>query len=278
VELRDFIVTPILIVIVYAVAYFVRPFVTDPITRRYFIPAITVRILGALALGFIYQFYYDGGDTFNYHTHGSRHVWEAFIDSPATGLKLLFNNGSQTGIYKYSSKIMFFNDPPSYAIIQIAAVFDLFTFSTYSATAVLFSLVGFIGMWMFFLTFYSQHPAQHKGFALASLFLPSLVFWGSGILKDTITLACLGISTYCLHIVFIQRKFKVMPIVFLMISLFTIFSVRKFMLQAYLPAVVVWIFLYKIRDMRSAIVRILSFTPDHCSHWNFGILQRYKSW
>jgi hypothetical protein len=89
VELRDFIVTPIVIIIVYAVAYIIRPRVTDSINRVYFIPALTVKIIGALAVGFIYQFYYDGGDTFNYHTHGSRHIWEAFMDSPLKGIKLV---------------------------------------------------------------------------------------------------------------------------------------------------------------------------------------------
>ncbi|MEQ8424942.1 MAG: hypothetical protein RIA63_09545, partial [Cyclobacteriaceae bacterium] len=86
-ELRDLIVTPIVIFLVYAGAYWIRPRVTDSINRKYFIPALTVRIIGALAVGFIYQFYYDGGDTFAYHTYGSRIIWEAFIGSPIDGLK-----------------------------------------------------------------------------------------------------------------------------------------------------------------------------------------------
>ena len=88
-ELRDLIVTPLLLIIVYWAAYLIRPLVTDDVNRVYFFPALSVRILGALAVGFIYQFYYDGGDTFNYHTHGSRHIWEAFMDSPENGLKTI---------------------------------------------------------------------------------------------------------------------------------------------------------------------------------------------
>jgi hypothetical protein len=259
VELRDIIVTPFIIALVYIGAYLVRPRLTDHVIKQYFIPALTVKILGALALGFIYQFYYGGGDTFNFHTHGSRHVWEAFMDSPLKGLQLLFTSRNQTGVYQYSSQIGFFNDPPSYFIVKIAAIFDLLTFSSYSATAVLFSLVGFIGMWMFFLTFYLQYPALHKGFALASLFLPSLIFWGSGILKDTITLACLGISTYYLYQIFLKGKVRISSILILLLSLFSIFTVRKFMLQAYLPSVILWIFLIKFRMMKSMILKIISF-------------------
>ncbi len=144
-ELRDFIVTPIVILLVYGIAYAIRPAVTDDVSRVYFIPALTVRILGALAVGFVYQFYYEGGDTFTYHTHGSRIVWEALIDDPLRGLKLLSTNNELTepSIYKYASKIWFFNDPQSYFIIRIATIFDILTFSTYSATAILFAFFPF---------------------------------------------------------------------------------------------------------------------------------------
>src|SRR5688572_24662938 len=162
-ESRDLIVTPVLLMLVYAGAYIVRPWVTDQTNRKYFLPALSVRIIGALALGFIYQFYYGGGDTFTYHTHGSRHIWEAFMDDPTKGIKLLFSNGTnETNVYKYSSRIVFFTDPSSYTIVRIAGLVDLFTFSSYSATAVLFALFSFFGMWMFFLVFYEQYPHLHR--------------------------------------------------------------------------------------------------------------------
>lgn len=103
-ELRDFLVTPILIMFVYITAYIVRPYVTNELTRKYFFWALTVRIAGALFLGILYQFYYSGGDTFNYHTHGSRVIWNAFIESPSDGLSLIFSSGriskSPTSIHR----------------------------------------------------------------------------------------------------------------------------------------------------------------------------------
>src|SRR5260221_13143816 len=97
--------------VVYMVAIFGRPIVTDEITRRYFFPAITLKIIGAIALGLIYQFYYHGGDTYNYHSIGSRVVWGAFWDSPLVGIKLLINGSDISGAYPYYSRIPFFTDP-----------------------------------------------------------------------------------------------------------------------------------------------------------------------
>lgn len=258
-ELRDLIVTPLLLIVVYVVAYFVRPRVTDAITSRYFFPALTVKIFGAIALGFLYQFYYSGGDTFNFHTHGSRQVWLAFTESLASGFKLLFGADDQIGIYKYSSKIVFYGDPKSYFVVKVASLFDLITFSSYSATGVLFSLWSFAGAWALYLTFYKRYPALHFYLAICALFIPSVVFWGSGILKDTLVLGALGLATYSIDGLLNQKGRRVFIIVMLFVSIYVIFNVKLFILQAFLPSVILWIVYKRIMSSPSVVVRILIF-------------------
>jgi hypothetical protein len=254
-ELRDLLVTPVIIILVLAGAYFLRSKVTDSINRRYFFPALLVKIIGALALGFIYQFYYSGGDTFNYHTYGSRVIWEAFGDSIESGIRLLFSGEKE---YRYSYRILFYGDDPSFFIVRLATILDLLTFSSYSATAVLFAVISFIGSWMFFLTFYNQYPQHHFKLAIASFFIPSVFFWGSGILKDTVTLACLGIATWQIYKLFVNRQVSIVSFFLLIGSLFVIFSVKKFILQAYLPAAIVWVMAARFYKIRSVMLRFLT--------------------
>ncbi len=257
-ELKDLIVTPVFFLLILILAYWIRPMVTDSVTRRYFYPALILRLIGAIMLGVIYQFYYDGGDTFNYHSHGSRHLWEALMDSPSTGIRLFFANGViPEGTFAYASKIYFIRDPASFSVIQIATIFDILTFSTYSATALLFAVFSFAGAWMFFLTFYRLYPHLHKPLAIASFFIPSVFFWGSGILKDTIVMACLGFATYFIHELFIRRRFNIFYLIGLVYSLFIIFSVKKFALQAFLPAVIVWIMAENFALARSLVLKIM---------------------
>ncbi len=257
-ELRDLVVTPIVIVLILATAYFIRPLVTDRTTRRYFFSGLLVKVMGAIALGCIYQFYYSGGDTYNFHTHGSRHIWNAFFDSPSVGLQLLFgSNDSHTGVYEYSRRIVFFEDDSSYFVIRVAAFFDLFTFSSYSATAILFSTVAFVGAWCLFLTFYKQYPSAHFGLALACLFVPSVFFWGSGVLKDTLVLAALGVATYAIYQFFMEHRNQMAALVLILLSFYVIFSIKKFVLQAYLPAASVWLLFHWFARVRSSVLRTL---------------------
>ncbi len=257
-EARDLIVTPILLFVTAAMAYRIRPRVTDPTTRAYFLPALSVKILGALAVGFIYQFYYNGGDTFNYHTHGSRHIWNAFIDSPDKGIRLLLSDGnSYRDIYRYASRIVFFTDPQSYAVVKTAAILDLFTFSSYSGTAILFAVLSFIGMWMFFLTFYEQYPHLHRWIAIAAFFIPSVFFWGSGLLKDTITLGCLGVATYQVYRIFIRKRFGISHLLLLAISLYGLYGIKIYILLTFLPAAIVWVFLANLDFIHSPVLKIM---------------------
>ncbi len=256
-ELRDFIVTPLIILLVYAIAYVIRPYVTTGITKRYFLPALTVKISGAIALGIIYQFYYDGGDTFNFHTHGSRHIWDAFMASPTKGLTLLFSDPEHMqGVYEYASKIYFLNDSSSYFVIRIAALFDLLTFSTYSATAVLFALISFGGGWALFTYMCRLKPSVHGWIAMAVLFIPSVVFWGSGLMKDTLTFACLGFLTYALGNIYEKRN-VVSSLLLLTVGVFVIFSIKKYILFCFLPAAMIWFYMLQIRSIQSRVLRIL---------------------
>lgn len=238
----------------------IRASVTDATTRSYFIPALSFKIVGAIALGLIYQFYYNGGDTFNYHTHGSRHIWEAFMDSPTVGMKLLFAEAEYgPGYWTYAEKIWYYRDQHSYFVIRVAAILDLFTFSTYSATAVLFAVIAFIGAWMMFVTFYRRHPQAHRLLALSCLFIPSVIFWGSGILKDTLTLAFVGVATYCVCKVFMERKFNIFLILLMVLSFFIVYSIKKYILMSFLAGLFVWIgaaYFFKIRIMMLRIVLI----------------------
>ena len=258
-ELRDLAVTPLIIILVLMVAYFIRPYATDENTRRYFFPALSLKIFGAIALGLVYQFYYGYGDTLNFHVHGSRHVWETFSDSFSAGIKLLFGDAHGAGMYKYYSKVILMQDPSSFAVIRIASIFDLITFSSYTATAVLFAVLSFAGGWMFFLTFYEQYPHLHRPFALAMFAIPSIIFWGSGLLKDTVTLACIGGAVFFSYQLFIKLRFSILSFLLLLICLDGLYVIKIYMLFTLLPALIIWIFLMHFSKIKSTAARVMSF-------------------
>jgi hypothetical protein len=79
-------------------------------------PAFTLKMIGAISLGLIYQFYYKGGDTYNF-----------FNDTKLSGKALqnllllpyalyLADGGYHYDLYEYTRRIYFYVDPYSFML------------------------------------------------------------------------------------------------------------------------------------------------------------------
>ena len=254
---QDLVVTPIYLIVFTLVAYFLRPYVTDTETRRYFLPAIWVRFAGAIFLGVVYQFYYDGGDTFNYHTHGSKWIWEAILNEPAVGFKLLLNSGGEYSedVFQYSQRIWYYGDVRSYFIVRLSAFFGLFTLHTYSANALFFAAFSFSGLWAMYSAIQKGHNFKYLPYAI--LFVPSVIFWGSGVLKDTVTIGAVGWLIWGFYSIIEMNKVKPFHLAMLLLSALLIYQIKSYILICLLPTVIVWWYLKKFKRIRSAVIRTL---------------------
>lgn len=257
-EVKDLFIAPIYIMLLSMIAYFIRPYVTNGATRKYFMPALYLRFVAAISVGLLYQFYYGGGDTFSYFTYGSRWIWEAFVNDPEIGLKLLVDGGSlgdEHDVYRYSSKIWYFNDSRSYMIVKITAFFDLFTFHTYSATACFFAFFSFSGAW----AMYSAIQASYKSkyLHIAVLFVPSVIFWGSGILKDSITLGALGWFTWSIFRMVQLKKRGALEFIVCLAASWLISSVKPYILICMAPTAILWIYVRSLSRIRNTVTKYL---------------------
>ena len=254
--IQDFLVTPVLLIIIYFVAFLVRDRYTDSVTRKYFIPALTLRLVGAICVGLVYQYYYNGGDTFNFFTHGSQYIWEAWGESPLKAIKLIFATGEHyPDTFQYSSQIWYYRDMPSYFVVRVVAVIDLLTFHTYSATACIFGIISFIGLWSMFREFYGLYPKIHHYLAISTLFIPSVFFWGSGIMKDTLTLTAIAfIITGMIRIIY-KGGISVKFILLMAISFYTIYAIKIYILLCLIPALVLWYFMERLSRIRLKLIR-----------------------
>jgi len=93
--------------------------------------------------------------------------------------------------------------------------------------------------------------------ALAILFIPSTVFWGSGILKDTVTFGFLGWATAAfIHLVYGNRRNYLWIIVFIF-SLFVIYKIKLYVVMSLLPAMIIWAYFVNINKVKNAVLRYM---------------------
>lgn len=258
ITLLDYIILPIVLLVVYGLAYNYRNKhygIRHPY-RKYFIPALTAKIFGAIFIGLIYQYYYGGGDTFNFYHH-AKIINSSFSDSPVKWFNLLLTRPDETtiGYYNYISQMFWYEDKSSYFVSSVTAVLSFITGGTYLPAAVLFAAISFTGGWALFRAFASIYPKLTKQVAIATLFIPSVLMWGSGIFKDTLCLASLGWLTYSVFQILVKKNFSIKNLIVTFISLYVTYLLKLYILMAFIPALIIWIFFIYTRNIKSIALK-----------------------
>jgi len=138
----------------------------------------------------LYNYYYGGGDTFDYWRAGLN-IKSAIFTEPEIGLKLLFIDTKEDApaeAIKYIHWTNYiFRETASTRVAQIGTILSFITANSYLSTGMLLGFFSFLGCWKICEVFYELYPHLHKKIAIATLFIPSVFFWGSaGLLKDFI--------------------------------------------------------------------------------------------
>ncbi|WP_224998091.1 hypothetical protein [Cesiribacter sp. SM1] len=256
----DLFLTPFYLLIIYVLAYIVKPHVSNRHTGKYFIPALSLKLLGAVCLGLVYQFYYDGGDTFSYF-NSAKQIWEAFNKSTATGIDVItaeagnYSGNSST----YTMRMWGFRSQANLMVIKIVGILGLISFGSYTVISLLFAVLSFSGLWAMYLTFYKIRPTLHKELAIASFFVPSVFFWGSGIMKDTICIGALGWAFFGFYHLLLATEKKIFSFVILAVSIFLIKEIKTYLILSFLPAAIFWIVLEYNKRIKQVYIRVLVF-------------------
>lgn len=231
----------------------------DP-SWNYFLPAMWLKLAGGMFFALIYTMYYQGGDTTSYYECALAYVnllfedggkfITAFLGDGSVEIKSLFSSktGSPMGY-------MFFDDKTR-TVIKLCVPFILIGGKSYFIATFFLALATFGGLWRLYRMFLSHFPSYKRNLAIGILFMPSVVFWGSGLLKDSFTLAAT-----CYFIVatngFINKKQKIWSIIGMILSGAVILAVKPYILLILFPGTLVWYFYKRIQSIKNAYFRYI---------------------
>lgn len=185
--------------------------------KKIFFPALFVKVFAGVGVGLVYRFYYhEEGDTFFLFNLAA---WLADLAKSdfSTYADILFFNKFNT-----ETKTFFFvwNQPRALFFVKILSFINILTSNNYWISSAYLSLFSFTGFWLLANFLVSDFQVKPAVSAFAFLFFPSVVFWTSGVLKESLMSGCLGVLVY----LFLKRiHFKTLiPIVFCCMILWTL--------------------------------------------------------
>ena len=229
---------------------------------KYFTKGLVFKLLGVSAFISIYLFYYGGGDTVSYFL-GSRAIGNLILEDFEKGVAILFNTTSPHNRFSSFNSTTgwpasyMWRDLSSFSVSRYSSLFYLLGAKSFIITSFLVSCFSYIGIWKFYRLLNILYPGYEKGLAYIILFLPSIAFWGSGLMKDSYTLSAACWLTYNFYMTLILRKKVIINSIFLLINLFIIINIKPYVILSLLPGTILWINSAYLKKIKNRLLKIL---------------------
>ncbi|QQR94328.1 MAG: hypothetical protein IPJ93_10710 [Bacteroidota bacterium] len=176
--------------------------------------AFLVKIIFAILLGVIYSKYYTDrltADTFKFFDD-SKILYDLAFEHPLWFLQAIFGINDQASylmpyydtMHNWFNKVVLFND---YRFqIRLNALMRFISLGYYHVHAVFYCFLSFVGLTALLKLFVKALPELRRVLFAGVFFIPSVLFWGSGLLKDSLILFATGMALYFLNRLIQERK------------------------------------------------------------------------
>lgn len=133
-------------------------------------------------LGLIYLNFYDGGDTWNFHRQAIL-VLNGLEWDIGLWMKFLFMSDLPLDL---QMELGLGSQPRAMLFVKLIATFHLLTGSSYWLTSLYLSLTAYYSGWLLLAVLIRVDEKMKLAAVISLLFLPTVVFWSSGIIKESI--------------------------------------------------------------------------------------------
>jgi hypothetical protein len=259
----DFALFPIymVIAIVFLNSYFRKKYGRNRELKKHFNRGLILKLIGCISIALIYEYYYNGAYDGISYFNGGKMLSNYWQDKPAEFLHVIFSNmdnfndSNLNGLSSFDAGI-FANE--SFSVAKITAIFDLFSFNAFLPCSLFFCIFAFLALWNFFIFLIREYhlPTLMAGFC--TIYIPSVLFWDSGIFKDTITFTALLWMFMCGYYSFIKPRKVIANLLGFALSAIIIATVKVYIVAAFAPFFILYIFGYYRARLKSEALRVLA--------------------
>ncbi len=205
-------------------------------------------------MGLIYTFYYTDrltADTFKFFDD-SKILFDAIYTHPTDYLRMLTGIGSNSHhlqpyydtMTNWYDTFSPFND--NRTMIRLNAFLRLFSMGYYYVHVTVVCFLSYIGIVALVKVFSREFPDNALEIFLTFLLLPSVLFWGSGLLKDSLVFFTFGLMVLAFDRV-IYVKASTGAITYFLFTLFLLMITKFQVFLISLPLLTAWVITYKTK-------------------------------
>ena len=260
ITIYDFLLLPLYLGIFYFFAKRRAKNFSEEAMKNIFLIAFTLRMLGSVAYSLLVQYYYGYGDSFTYYV-GSDFIHEHLIQN-FSNIKYFFVSASEFqqwyntefGESYYSG---WTGIASSNAIMKISALLSFVSFNKFMIISLFFGLFSFAGQWKLFQVFNDYNKGKNlQLLAYAVLYSPSIWFWGSGLMKDSICLGATGFIISIFYNSFAKKQISIAGWLMLPVLIYMTAEIKSYIPLILLISLIITLFLKYVFLLKNTLARI----------------------
>jgi hypothetical protein len=216
--------------------YYYRNLLRGKAYRAFFLPAFAVKVAGGIAFVWIHLFWLIGDDTLTYFDAITL-LSKAILRTPGNFFELMLAAPGDSILPNY----IYFSELPSLTLVKLGTLVSLISGNSFWVITFGFGLISFWGVWALFVNLVRLYPGLQTQVSFLLFFIPSVMIWSSGLMKDSIALGFFCWLCYAvINLLFLHRK-VIRSIWVILICTFLIANLRLYMAVAMIPALVLMV-------------------------------------
>lgn len=262
ITLSDFLLFPLYLFFLYFIIKIsARKFNGTPL-KKYFITAFFLHMGGSFLYALVVQFYYGYGDSFGFYEGGN--FIRDYISNGGNPFQIFYISAedlvkSKTIIQNTSLELpVGIGTDSNFTVMKISAALSYISFNSYLVISLFFGFFAFAGLWKFFRTCNKVlNNNAEKILAISILYTPSIWFWGSGLMKDSI---CIGIVGFIIHFtykIFIEKKILIRDILILLVLFYVLFTLKSYIASILIVAFSLGYVILILKKSRQNAIQLL---------------------
>lgn len=217
--------------------------------KDHFYYALIVKLGAGIAVGCLYHFYYVSGDTLSYF-HDAGKALDVLVIDVETGIRFLLFGKVDT------MELIYANQPRALFFVRLITPLIMITGKSYWGLTLLISLCSFIITWLLANRLASKFNVSFIVVSIALFYFPEVVFWSSGVLKESLSLL-FQYALLLLVIEFITNR-KIIYVFYFMLTAYLLYRLKFYVAAVYLPFLISYV-VAEIVSKKKELVFMFSF-------------------
>lgn len=257
----DFVIALIYLILIFITTRFiVNANIKSNPAYKYYTGALFFRLIVSVIFCTLYLIVYSGGDSAGYFYNAI--VLLRVLSEKGLGdfLKVWLGDFNQENYSVFTITTrwpLYWGKAETFFLPRFIAPIVLLSFHKYIVATIVLCAINFIGSWKLYLVLIDYYPKLTKELIIGVMYIPSVVFWSSGVSKDGIVLSAICWLIYGIHQTFIKKRLIILGLIYVLISSYIIISIRSFMFYALIPSVFIWVFHSWFSNFKNAFAKLI---------------------